>query len=716
MRYLASSLLVALTFSAANAEIAMQPFVMDWQDHSASLVDLSALLDAPAGRDGPLVTKNGHLATADGRRFRIWGINVTGAACFPSQDDAPVVAAHLARFGINCVRFHFLDSNWSASLFPRNRQDTRALDPNQLDRLDYFVARLKERGIYTNLNLNVGRTYREGDGVRDYEYLGLAKVVNYLDERVQMLHQEYARQLLTHRNPYTGREYRNEPAVAIVELVNENSIVEAWFSDRLLGKDKQKNPGTWSDITAWYADRLTEKYNRWLETTLPPEQIASLRKEAGVGEDQPIPRLTKAGFARASHERFHAEAAFYMDLERAYFVGMYDLLKKELGVQALVVATSDHNHYNSGYPLLASASQCDVIDGHVYWQHPDYFPDPQTGRQSFSIPNTPMVDDPRNATVVQLSRSAVAGKPYTVSETNHPFPNEYACEGIGILAAYAAFHDWDGLFFYTLEHKDPSGWTARMPSHFEIRPDPVKMANLAAGACLFLRADVQPARETIERSYSPEDVRESIRSAQRPFFTPGFDPVLTLMHGTRIRSFVESGGPYPAVEASDTIVSDTGELIWRRPGVRQGLVTIQTARSQALIGFPKNGRERLTNLDVAVENEFAAVILTSLEDRPISQASRLLLVATARAANTGMKWNQERTSLTNWGTEPTVIEPVVGHVALKGIASARAIEVLPLDGGGKPLGEPIPIDQIDDGYRIAIGRPPTPWYLIRIAR
>ncbi len=179
-----------------------------------------------------------------------------------------MVAAHLARFGINCVRFHFLDSGWSASLFVRGRDDTRALDPKQLDTLDYFVAELKKRGIYTDLNLNVGRVYRKGDGVRDYEYLGMAKVVNYFDEQVQMLHKEYARQLLTHRNPYTGAEYRYEPAVAIVELVNENSIVEAWFSDRLLGKNTQKNPGTWTDITAWYAEELTAKYNQWLKDAL----------------------------------------------------------------------------------------------------------------------------------------------------------------------------------------------------------------------------------------------------------------------------------------------------------------------------------------------------------------------------------------------------------------------------------------------------------------
>ena len=40
--------------------------------------------------------------------------------------------------------------------------------------------------------------------------------------------------------------------------------------------------------------------------------------------------------------------------------------------------------------------------------------------------NTPKVNDPLRSTVVRLSRTAVAGKPYTVSEFSHPFPNDWA--------------------------------------------------------------------------------------------------------------------------------------------------------------------------------------------------------------------------------------------------------------------------------------------------
>ena len=708
-----------LVSNSTHAErVAMQPFTIDWRDNQNTLVDLSFLLDAPAGKDGFIHAENGHLVKPDGERFRIWGINMTGAACFPSKKDAPVVADHLARFGINCIRFHFLDSNWSASLFIKDRNDTRALDSQQLDRLDYFVAELKERGIYTNLNLNVGRNYRQGDGVKDYEYLGLAKVVNYFDERVQMLHKEYARQLLTHYNPYTKSEYRSEPAVLIVELVNENSIIEAWFSDRLLGKNTSKRPGTWTDVTAWYADQLTKKYNLWLRERCSEAELKKLRTEAGVEEDDLIPRLIKDQFNTASKRRFHLEATFYMELEKNYFESMYQFLTKELDVKSLIAGTSDHNHYKTGYPLLTSTSKLDVVDGHVYWQHPRYFTDPKTKRRTFSIPNTPMVNDPFNSTVVQLSRSAFNGKPYTVSETNHPFPSEYACEGIGILAAYSAFHDWDGIFFYTFEHKEPGQWETRMPGHFDIRSDPVKMMNLAACAVLFLRGDVRPALETIPRAYSMEQVREGIRSpvSERPYYTPDFSLSLPLRHTTRITGFDRRMQHYPKAGRQSPIVSDTGELAWYHSEREKGLVAIETKNSQALIGFVRNNHRLLKNLSVEVDNTFCSIILTSLDGQSIARAERMLLVTTTRSANSDMAWNDKRTSLSDWGTAPTVIEPVKGQVTLRNLEPSQHAEIVPLNGAGRAAGDAIKARSIEGGFTFNVGKSTTPWYLVRVQR
>jgi hypothetical protein len=679
-------------------------------------VDLSGLLDKPAGAHGPMTLRDGHFVKPDGTRWRIWGVNFTGGACFPEKEDAPRVARHLARLGINCVRFHFLDSNWGreASLWDPERDDTQALDPRQMDRLDCFVKALKDRGIYSNFNLNVGRVYRPGDRVRDHEWIGLGKALQYFDPRIQELHRDYARLLLTHRNPYTDTEYRYEPALAIVELVNENSIVESWFNGRLRGKQNSKGAGTWSDIPASYAQDLTEHYNRWLTQTLDETQLASLRRSLDLGENDPVPRLQPEDFDAAAADRFQWEARFYMSLEAGYFRMMEQTLKESLGLRALVVANSDHNHYRSGYPLLRSMSLLDAVDGHIYWQHPNYITDPDTGKRGFHIKNTPMVDAPEQSTVVQLARSRVAGKPYTVSETNHPFPNEYACEGIPILAAYALLHDWDGLFFYTFAHSDPREWATRRPGHFDIGVDPVKRISLAGAGCMFHRGDVQPARTTVYRSYTETQVIESLRldtSRYRPFFTPGFANELCLVHGTAIRSFEQEAASYPPFKSTTHLRSDTGELMWRKTAGK-GLVTINTRHTQAYIGHVQTHGPALPNLAIDMETPFASIFLTSLDGASLAASRRMLLCTTARSALTDMQWNEARTSLTDWGQLPMVIEPVLGRVTLRNLQSATSLQVRPLDANGLPGPTPKTVPVRDNQIEIVLGRSTTPWLII----
>jgi len=714
----ASGVLACLAASAAGAEDeAMKPFTMDWRDNGRALADLSGLLDRPAGKGGFVRIRDGHFITAGGKRLRIWGVNLTGGACYPSKADAAAVADHLARFGINCVRFHFLDSNWGkdASVFVPGADNTRRLDPSQLDRFDHFVWQLKQRGIYTNINLNVGRVYRKGDGVADAGKLGLGKALQYFDDRIAELHREYAGQLLTHRNPYTKAEYRNEPAVLIVELVNENSIVESWFSGRLRGKHTGGSTGTWTDITGHYAELLMRKLNDWLAEQYPAKTLAAWREEAGVQTGAAIPRLQPEQFAKASTERFAAEATFYMTLESAYFEGMAKFLR-DLGVRAAIAGTSDHNHWKSGYPLVSSTSKLDVVDGHVYWQHPRYQRDEKGKTRGFWIGNTPMVNDPLSSTVVQLARTAVAGKPYTVSEVNHPFPAEYACEGIPILSAYALLQDWDGIFWYTFEHANPSQWAYRRAGHFDIRPDAVKMSQLAACAAMFLRGDVAAAKKAVPRSYSKQQVIESLRmpSTRQPLFTPGFSRAIPLVHGTRVTGFERAKTAYEKLAVPEPIVSDTGELTWARRE-KKGLVRIETDRTQALIGFVGGKRRMLKGLAVEVAPEFCAIVLTSLDGRPLAESERMLLTAGARTAATAMKWDEKRHTLTNWGRLPMRIEPVKGAITLRGRSAHAPLDLVALDGVAAPLGKPQPAAQTPAGSRFPLDQP-TVWYLLRAAR
>jgi len=411
---------------------------------------------------------------------------------------------------------------------------------------------------------------------------------------------------------------------------------------------------------------------------------------------------------------------------------MAKFLREKVGVRQLLVGSSDHNHGKTGYPLLAATATHDVVDGHVYWQHPNYVTDPATGRTTgFEIPNTPMVADPLHSTPVQLSRSAVAGKPYIVSEVNHPFPNEWAAEGVPILAAYAALEDWDGIFWYTLGHDDVLAEKPRMMGHFDFITEPIKMTQLAAGALVFLRGDVQAARKTVTRTYSHEQVLDGLRleGKERPYFTPGFPLALPLVHGSRIASL--DGPPTAAFEpvgGGDPIRSDTGELAWYATPEKKGLMTVKTLRTEALIGFcgsggvdkaggkDKAGAADLAHLAAAVEPEFCAITLSALDEKPIAAAERLLLTAGTRAAYVDMKWNAKRTSLESWGQKPMSIAPVTGAVTLRGLTGAKSIEAQPLDAVGRPLGAAIPATKSGDGWSLAIGNPATTWYLVRVIR
>ena len=123
-------------------------------------------------------------------------------------------------------------------------------------------------------------------------------------------------------------------------------------------------------------------------------------------------------------------------------------------------------------PLLRANRQLDFLDGHVYWQHPAIW----------GLRNTPMVNDPLNSTIIKLSRSPMVDHAFTVSEVNHPNPNEYGAEMIPILASYAAFQDWDGIYFYTFELKFGDQWQNFVTDNFEITLDPVKMIQMRVGA------------------------------------------------------------------------------------------------------------------------------------------------------------------------------------------------------------------------------------------
>ena len=231
-----------MSFFASPDDIPNDPSFADWYEFKpdenfdgTSYLSMEDWLERPAGKHGRIVRKADRLVY-DGKPIKLWGVNVCYAACAPDKELAEKRAAFYARYGINAVRLHkFGDGPGWAGI---QSQDSFAeFDPEGLDRMDYFVAQLKQRGIYVKLSAHFG-AQKLGPADRQYvpyleEFGSLAdrdrittphSAVHYSPELQRLQIQQMAN-LLKHVNPYTGQTYADDPAIAFVEIINEQSIL-----------------------------------------------------------------------------------------------------------------------------------------------------------------------------------------------------------------------------------------------------------------------------------------------------------------------------------------------------------------------------------------------------------------------------------------------------------------------------------------------------------
>ncbi|MBV9851540.1 MAG: carbohydrate binding domain-containing protein [Armatimonadetes bacterium] len=275
----------AQTPAAPAASPSMFPFVIPWDDATpGTATDVSFLNTKPAGAHGYIVPRGGHFVESGiGKRVRFLAVNLAAGSAFPDHADAEKVAARLAKYGVNLVRLHHMDNvDWGPTqhIWDDSYKDRRHISPAQLDKLDYLIAQLKKNGVYANINLHVSRQFSAADGfppsVEKIPF-GYDKRVDNYDRRMIALQKEYARQLLTHVNPYTHLSYASDPCVAVVEINNENSLMgDPWGPG--FGSDLDALPEPFrGELVGLWNDWLTKKYGTdarlraaWLKGVTPP--------------------------------------------------------------------------------------------------------------------------------------------------------------------------------------------------------------------------------------------------------------------------------------------------------------------------------------------------------------------------------------------------------------------------------------------------------------
>ncbi|GIU77877.1 MAG: hypothetical protein KatS3mg005_1115 [Bryobacteraceae bacterium] len=328
----------------------LQPFRLSWFGADANITSFAGW-NQPIAVDSPWVevSEEGHYVL-DGRRIRFLGVNVGAATAFPDAVRAEAHAARLARFGFNSVRFHHLEAPWAknAVLIDYARGSSRELSPERLDRLHYFVAKLAENGIYSNINLLVSREFQRSDGLGDeiaqMEWKN-QHILGFFNETALDLHKEHARKLLTAPNPYRDNTpLAQDPAVAFVEIMNENGLVQKWFE------------GVTDAMPERYRRDLQAKWNEWLRAKY--ESTEALKQGWGVIDQE-------LGANLLSNGDFSVTAAGWSG--GCWTSGLQWTLECHQNARA---AASVSNDFNGGPALLLEVQAPGSANWHVQLNQP----------------------------------------------------------------------------------------------------------------------------------------------------------------------------------------------------------------------------------------------------------------------------------------------------------------------------------------------------------
>ncbi|MBW8880366.1 MAG: hypothetical protein JF615_02760, partial [Asticcacaulis sp.] len=280
----------------------------------ASQLDLRYLNEDTAGEHGFIKVSpdGGGFVRGDGQPIRFWGGTV--------GDDRDRIDRHarfLAKRGVNMVR-------WHGNLAPTDRNDSQLTDVNEpaLDRVFYLIAAMKKQGIYTtvspywafleHLHDDKGRRRFPNWPVPRNPAADTTAALLFYDPVMIEAYKVWIRELFTRVNPYTGVALKDEPALAIFQIQNEDSLL-FWTLNNVKGADRdllEQQFGQWQ-IAQYGAARSTTLPNIYDLTQPPPADPEQARYLADV---------TK--FLTETMRDFNGEIVAY--------------LRDELGAQCLV--------------------------------------------------------------------------------------------------------------------------------------------------------------------------------------------------------------------------------------------------------------------------------------------------------------------------------------------------------------------------------------------
>ena len=698
------------------------------QVQEGSALDLSSLVDKPAGKQGRVtIGPDGSLvfAAAPDRPIRMLGFNGFSSAIWNEPDDdvfrsqVRLFAQAARRQGYSLFRVHSL---LDRSLCTDAEEDM-SIQPDKLDRWDFLLSELKREGIYCHLVIfSFGLYERSSVHQTTFDERDMHKLHLYLGGQWERDHFRYgAETVLNHVNPYTKLAWKDDPAIAFVEFYNEQE----------LGLDRMgKTLAAFPDTKAY----LESEWRKWLcarHGEKVPSSLAAELKGKPLGA-APLPRLHDR-----KSELGNEFALFRMHISTEC-ARWCESVVRGTGYDGLTT------QYNASKKLGESAVRwqvSQVVDMHSYYRHPIG----GWGGVGTRVEQSSSLADAagywRYANSTRLS-----GRPFIVSEFNHCFWNPYQHECGLVFGAYSALQGSSALEI----HFGPVSLDVGNPKvgSFTCAASPVVRANEFLSACLYRRGDVAQAENRIELVVPEEALKtggtslgavstEQSRLALVTGFSVAFPwserPELATDGGKAEMRILPAG--VAAVNAQDWFVdvieskdgsfslaeavremrvrgilgadnisdpergvfqSDTGEIVMRSP---EHVMQVKSARTEA-VTLEANKQEVVGTLTVEGSSVPACVGVCSVTSEPVATSKRMVLVYSTEMVNTGMVVGHDRELMKNTGGSPALMRCGKLSATLDCKAPRSfSLYALGFDGGRR---EKLPVSVVDGQLRIEI--------------
>jgi hypothetical protein len=708
-------------YRAGSSQISFEAGFEDWytftpdDDHdAASEISMADWLEKPAGKHGR-IGRDGEKLVYNGKPIKLWGLNLCFGTCAPEKELADKRAAFYAKYGVNSVRLHkYADgTNWSGIQSEESFVD---LDPDGLDRMDYQIAQFKKRGIYTKLSAHFG-SQKLGPADKKYvpyleefgEFTGRTRRittphsgVHYSPElqQVQILQMV---KLLKHKNPYTGLTYAEDPAIAFLEIINEQSILFHSSMEPL-----KASPTLRKYVAKRFCDWLREKYasHKKLAEAWGGEQAFDGFADKGfpaVGEHLDKNNILPLGnpwyfdpeqingSQAYRRQRLLDTMRFLYELQNEFY-SRYVNAMREAGYEGEIVSSNwqagrSYSHFSN----LHSDALVGTIDRHNYFG----------GGSGNRINNATMLAVPGSGTL-SAGMQQVADRPFMLSEWIHVAPNEWGVEGPAVIGAYGmGLQGWD--VSYMFQNRDAGTFSEQIGRERWDVTAPQVIGVFPAVARQVLRGDVEEGQLLAPVYVHVPSLAEGklgvVDKVEQQYdvktFTSEQVPAASL---SVVRSAVEFTDDYrdtpvfdPAPYVKDGFYTSATEQLRWKPGESKlgGFFTMDTKATKAVVGFAEGQTCDLGSVAIRPVCRYGAIYVTAKErDRDLSDSEAILIVAVARARNTGMKVFAENRIIEK-GEPPVVMEPVKAKILIrrKGTPTVHV-----LDHNGRKTGKTLPID------------------------